>query len=140
MIHFAVAIPFLGNSCQSPQRVRALVGELSRRGYRYVWVAFRCVCPRTYASCGPRRETSLATLALAVTIVRMMTVTDQPLTTDDAARILGVTAERVRQLCTMGYIGTKVGVQWLFSREELLRFREVHKRTPGPEKKSENRA
>lgn len=65
----------------------------------------------------------------------MMTVSNEPITTAEAAELLGVTEIRVRQLCQDGKIGRKFGNQWLLTSEEIERFKPNYKRTPGPEKK-----
>jgi hypothetical protein len=67
----------------------------------------------------------------------MMAISSEPITTTDAADILGVSEERVRQLCQGGFIGRKFGNQWLLTADEVERFKPNHKRTPGPPKKSE---
>lgn len=60
---------------------------------------------------------------------------DKPITADRAAKILGVSAMRVRQLCQRGLIGQKVGVQWILTETEVRTFKPLHKRKRGPEKK-----
>lgn len=70
----------------------------------------------------------------------MITVSDQLVTATEAAEMLGVSSMRVRQLAQAGSIGRKIGCQWLFTVDEINRFRRVHKRTPGPEKKSDSNA
>jgi len=63
---------------------------------------------------------------------------EDAVTVTRAAEILGVSEMRVRQLCQQGLLGKKVGVQWLMTESEIKSFKPRHKRTPGPEKKSEN--
>jgi excisionase family DNA binding protein len=64
----------------------------------------------------------------------------KPITTTEAAEMLGVSEERVRQLCQAGEIGRKFADRWLLTREEVEDFKPRHKRTRGPEKKSQNNA
>lgn len=73
-------------------------------------------------------------------ISSMITMEEKLVTVPEAAVILGVSVMRVRQFCQQGLIGKKIGVQWLMTNAELAEFNARRKRTPGPEKKSQNRA
>ena len=54
--------------------------------------------------------------------------TDTLLSTAEAAEVLGISEQRVRQLCAEGRMGRKVGRDWVISVEDLERNRE----RPGP--------
>jgi len=47
-----------------------------------------------------------------------------------AAKYLGVTRCRIRQLCQEGRLGRKVGRQWIMEADELERFKKI-KRVAG---------
>lgn len=43
-------------------------------------------------------------------------------TTQQTAKLLGLSIPRIKQLCQAGRLGQKVGVQWLMTKEEILEF------------------
>lgn len=56
------------------------------------------------------------------------------LTTSQVANELGITETTVRRYCNEGRMGTKIGRQWLITRDELDRFKKS-RREPGRPKK-----
>ena len=52
------------------------------------------------------------------------------MTIPEAAKELDLSETRLRVLCNEGRLGTKVGRQWLITREELDEFKEMP-RNPG---------
>jgi excisionase family DNA binding protein len=58
------------------------------------------------------------------------------LTVKQAAKELGLSPGRVRQFCQQGRIGTLYGWQWLISREELDKFKEIERPAGRPPKQS----
>jgi excisionase family DNA binding protein len=55
------------------------------------------------------------------------------MTVQDAAAELGISEQRVRQLCAAGRLGRKVGNFWIITREELDAFKALdrpHHRPP----------
>lgn len=68
-------------------------------------------------------------------------MTDHYLSTPEAAAYLGVTRARIRQLCSAGRIGTKVGTYWMFTMQELREFamlnRPNHRPTTTPDQEND---
>lgn len=97
--------------------------------------------PRTAGVFSTRANFCLE-IVLSHDIISWMIATMEslPITTSEVAKILGVSEERVRQLCQSGCFGRKFGSQWLITEEEVEKFKPLHKRTPGPSKNSQKTA
>ena len=54
-----------------------------------------------------------------------------------AARVLGVTDRRIRQLCQAGQIGVKIGSRWIIDRAKLEAFAQVPRPVGRPAQESE---
>jgi len=54
------------------------------------------------------------------------------LTVNDAAEVLGVSPERVGQICRQGRLGQKVGERWVIPRDELEQFRRIPRKRGRP--------
>lgn len=59
------------------------------------------------------------------------------MTAKQAAKALGLSVERVRQLCQAGVMGRKVGRDWLITPDEVARYRE-NRRRPGRPRKADD--
>lgn len=53
------------------------------------------------------------------------------MTVDEVSKELKVTPQRVREYCRAGRMGTKIGRQWLITRDELDAFKKSHPLPPG---------
>lgn len=53
------------------------------------------------------------------------------MTVEDVANELGITPQRVRELCRMGRLGTLWQRRWIITREEFEAFKKTHPRKPG---------
>ena len=49
------------------------------------------------------------------------------MSTEEAARVLGVSVRRVRQLCRSYNLGTRIGGRWVLDAEEIDRFRKLNR-------------
>jgi len=54
------------------------------------------------------------------------------MTPEEAANYIGVSSVRIRQFCTEGRIGQKVGERWVISEDELRQFAKIPRQTGRP--------
>lgn len=66
------------------------------------------------------------------TIGGMSVSTLELMTPEQAAKELGVSADRVRQFCKEGRIGQKVGGRWVIPADEVKMFQKIPRGTGRP--------
>jgi len=61
----------------------------------------------------------------------------KPITTEEAAKILGVSKRRVTDFCREGRIGMRLGKSWLIDEQECRKFARLPRPTGRPKTKED---
>ena len=70
--------------------------------------------------------------------MRMQMATENILTVEEVAEILGVSIQRVSQFCQQGRLGSKFAGRWMIRESEVERFQSLPRKPGRPPRNSED--